>query len=73
MQLRTTFVVERSERSGGGVPNFGNLFLDRKKNSNARAEHINGLKTACQQLLQTQLVLSFPALFSTPFTLIQYN
>ena len=32
-----------------------------------QAEPINGLYTACHQLLQTQPVLSFPALFSPPF------
>ena len=37
---------------------------------NASAEHIHGLKTACQQLLQTQPVLSFPALFSPPYSFI---
>ena len=33
---------------------------------NAIAELINGLKTVFQQLLQTQPVLSFPALFCSP-------
>ena len=33
-----------------------------------QAEPINGLYTACHQLLQTQPVLSFPALFSPPCT-----
>ena len=34
-----------------------------------QAEPINGLYTACHQLLQTQPVLSFPALFSPPLML----
>ena len=34
---------------------------------NARSEPFNGLKTACHQLLQTQPLLSFPALFSPPW------
>ena len=33
---------------------------------NASTELINEFKTECQQLLQTQAVLSFPALFSSP-------
>jgi len=34
---------------------------------NARSEPFNGLKTACHLLLQTQPLLSFPALFSPPW------